>query len=41
MSGSGGHDVMLCGVFQGTVGAEVVWSEVVDACRVADILRRH
>lgn len=39
INGSGGHDVMLCGVFQGTVGCD--GSEVVDACRRGAILRRH
>lgn len=37
---SGGHDVILCGVFHGTaLGGEVC--SVVDACRTAGILRRH
>lgn len=38
-SGSGGHAVMLCGVFHGTVGAGV--GSEVDACRTGAILRRH
>lgn len=40
MRGSGGHDVMLCGVFHGTVGGEGCSVEL-DACRIAGILRRH
>jgi hypothetical protein len=40
INGSGGHAVILCGVFQGTVGAEGVAS-VVDARRCGAILCRH
>jgi hypothetical protein len=40
MRRSGGHDVMLCGVFQGTVGGET-GSVVVVAWRRAGVLRRH
>lgn len=37
---SGGHDVMLCGVFQGTaLGGELC--SAVEAWRAAGILRRH
>lgn len=38
-NGSGGHAVMLCGVFQGTVGGEV--GSEVDAWRMGAIRRRH
>ena len=39
MRRSGGHDVILWGVFHGTVGGET--GSVVDAWRTAGILRRH
>jgi hypothetical protein len=43
ISGSGGHAVILCGVFQGTVGG-LGWlgcSAAVVACLAAGILCRH
>lgn len=41
ISRSGGHDVMLCGVFQGTaLGGDAAWSAE-EAWRTAGMRRRH